>query len=67
MIPAHDSPLAAITFNTSGTKLASASQKVGPGLTVCLSVGLSVCLSVCSVCLSVLLEVVWDASEGSIG
>uniref|UniRef100_A0A8C4ZQ24 WD repeat domain, phosphoinositide interacting 1 n=1 Tax=Gadus morhua TaxID=8049 RepID=A0A8C4ZQ24_GADMO len=27
MIPAHDSPLAAVTFNTSGTKLASASEK----------------------------------------
>ncbi|CAL8300717.1 unnamed protein product [Lota lota] len=27
MIPAHDSPLAAITFNSSGTKLASASEK----------------------------------------
>lgn len=28
MIPAHDSPLAAITFNASGTKLASASERV---------------------------------------
>ncbi|KAM4623758.1 WD repeat domain phosphoinositide-interacting protein 1-like [Polymixia lowei] len=27
MIPAHDSPLAALTFNASGTKLASASEK----------------------------------------
>ncbi|XP_062388713.1 WD repeat domain phosphoinositide-interacting protein 1 isoform X2 [Sardina pilchardus] len=27
MIPAHDSPLAAITFNASGTKLASASER----------------------------------------
>ncbi|KAJ3607536.1 hypothetical protein NHX12_024587 [Muraenolepis orangiensis] len=27
MIPAHDSPLAAVIFNTSGTKLASASEK----------------------------------------
>ncbi|XP_029620867.1 WD repeat domain phosphoinositide-interacting protein 1 isoform X2 [Salmo trutta] len=27
MIPAHDSPLAALTFNTSGTKLASASER----------------------------------------
>ncbi|CAL8260567.1 unnamed protein product [Arctogadus glacialis] len=27
MIPAHDSPLAAVTFNTSGTKLSSASEK----------------------------------------
>ena len=28
MISAHDSPVAALTFNTSGTKLASASEKV---------------------------------------
>ncbi|KTF71549.1 hypothetical protein cypCar_00049594 [Cyprinus carpio] len=28
MIPAHDSPLAAITFSASGTKLASASERV---------------------------------------
>ncbi|KAM6913667.1 WD repeat domain phosphoinositide-interacting protein 1 isoform 2-T2 [Lycodopsis pacificus] len=28
MIPAHDSPLAALTFNTSATKLASASERV---------------------------------------
>uniref|UniRef100_A0AAZ3QQI1 WD repeat domain phosphoinositide-interacting protein 1 n=1 Tax=Oncorhynchus tshawytscha TaxID=74940 RepID=A0AAZ3QQI1_ONCTS len=27
MIPAHDSPLAALTFNSSGTKLASASER----------------------------------------
>ncbi|XP_066560702.1 WD repeat domain phosphoinositide-interacting protein 1 isoform X2 [Amia ocellicauda] len=27
MIPAHDSPLAAVTFNASGTKLASASER----------------------------------------
>lgn len=27
-IPAHDSPLAALAFNTSATKLASASEKV---------------------------------------
>ena len=27
MIPAHDSPLAAITFNPSGTKLATASER----------------------------------------
>lgn len=28
MIPAHDSPLAAIAFNAQGTKIASASEKV---------------------------------------
>lgn len=28
MIPAHDSPLAALTFNASATKLASASERV---------------------------------------
>ena len=28
MISAHDSPVAALTFNASGTKLASASEKV---------------------------------------
>lgn len=27
MIPAHDSPLAALTFNSSGTKIATASEK----------------------------------------
>ena len=27
MIPAHDSPLAAIAFNPSGTKLATASER----------------------------------------
>lgn len=29
MIPAHDSPLAALAFDASGTKLATASEKVG--------------------------------------
>lgn len=36
MIPAHDSPLAALAFDASGTKLATASEKVrlsGPGET----------------------------------
>lgn len=33
MIPAHDSPLAALAFDASGTKLATASEKVN---TVCL-------------------------------
>jgi len=28
MIPAHDSPLAALAFDASGTKLATASEKV---------------------------------------
>jgi hypothetical protein len=28
MIPAHDNPLAAITFNAQGTKIATASEKV---------------------------------------
>lgn len=28
MIPAHDSPLAALAFDSSGTKLATASEKV---------------------------------------
>lgn len=28
MIPAHDSPVAALTFNASATKLATASEKV---------------------------------------
>ena len=28
MIPAHDSPVAALTFNYTGTKLATASEKV---------------------------------------
>jgi len=27
MIPAHDSPLAAIAFNSTGTKVATASEK----------------------------------------
>lgn len=31
MIPAHDSPLAALTFDASGTKLATASEKVSEG------------------------------------
>lgn len=30
MIPAHDSPLAALAFDASGTKLATASEKVFP-------------------------------------
>lgn len=30
LIQAHDSPLAALTFNASGSKLASASEKVNP-------------------------------------
>ena len=29
MIPAHDNPLAAMTFNSSGTMIATASEKVG--------------------------------------
>lgn len=29
MIPAHDSPLAALAFDSSGAKLATASEKVG--------------------------------------
>ena len=32
MIPAHDSPLAALTFNSSATKLASASERVRQSL-----------------------------------
>ena len=28
MIPAHDSPVAAMSFNSMGTKLATASEKV---------------------------------------
>ena len=38
VIPAHDSPLAALAFNYTGTKLASASTTVsGCGLKVCVS------------------------------
>ena len=29
MIPAHDSPVAAMAFNSAGTKLSTASEKVG--------------------------------------
>ncbi len=32
VIPAHDSPLAALTFNSTGTKLASASATVSVSL-----------------------------------
>lgn len=34
MIPAHDSPLAALSFNASATKLASASEKVNRSQTL---------------------------------
>lgn len=33
MIPAHDSPLAALTFNSSATKLATASERVRKSFT----------------------------------
>lgn len=35
MIPAHDSPLAALAFDASGTKLATASEKVCGLISVC--------------------------------
>ncbi len=35
MIPAHDSPLAALAFDASGTKLATASEKVERRVCVC--------------------------------
>lgn len=34
MIPAHDSPLAALAFDASGTKLATASEKVSVDLII---------------------------------
>lgn len=40
MIPAHDSPLAALAFDASGTKLATASEKVE--FCVCVFTGLAV-------------------------
>lgn len=36
-IPAHDGPLAALTFNSTGSKLASASEKVSEHPPCCLS------------------------------
>ncbi|EHH61792.1 hypothetical protein EGM_19887, partial [Macaca fascicularis] len=61
MIPAHDSPLAALAFDASGTKLATASEKVSllfPGglrekqrqPPACQAVG--VCVSICSLAFS---------------
>lgn len=42
MIPAHDSPLAALAFDASGTKLATASEKVELCVCVCVFTGLAI-------------------------
>lgn len=44
MIPAHDSPLAALAFDASGTKLATASEKVNDYFECCFLFFTSICV-----------------------